>query len=158
MSTESVPAPGTPAAQRAQLRAQLDRLAYVLDELVHIPGTPVRVGLDAVIGLVPVVGDLLGMALGLWLVGQARSGGVPNDIQRKMLRNLVLETLVGFVPVVGDVFDVAYRANSRNRDLVATWLEQQEPMPPRRRPWRVWALLIVILALAAYSFRHLFAG
>ncbi len=125
-------------------------MAHWLDELVAIPGTRMSIGLDAVIGFVPVVGDLLGFALGLWMVGEARAGGAPPKLQGRMLRNLGLETLVGFVPLLGDLFDVAFRANSRNRALVEDWLDEQErvlqpPRPRRSLAWRLTATVLVLL-------------
>ncbi|MGB1558657.1 MAG: DUF4112 domain-containing protein [Oceanococcaceae bacterium] len=137
------------AQRRERLRRQLQVSAHWLDELVRIPGTRWTVGLDAVIGLVPFVGDLLGLLLGGWLVWAARQGGVPETVQRAMLRNLAIETVVGFVPVLGDVFDVAWRANVRNRELVEDWLRSHELPPPKpkshRARWLVAGLLLALL-------------
>lgn len=139
--------------RRERLRRHLQRSAYWLDEWFSIPGTRWTFGLDAIIGLVPVVGDIVGYLLGLWMVLEARAGGVPRPVLQRMLRNLGVEAVVGFVPVLGDVFDVAWRAHSRNRVLVEQWLDEQDGvlLTPRRRKWP-WVLLVLLLiALLAWA-------
>lgn len=140
---------------RLQVRRRLETQARVLDELVRIPGTPIKVGLDAVIGLVPVAGDLAGLALGLWMIWQARSAKAPRELVWKMLRNLGIETVIGAVPIAGDIFDVAWRANSRNRDLLVDWMDAVDapPEPPRRSAWSWWWLagLAVLAAVLIWT-------
>ncbi len=137
--------------RRERLRQHLRRSAYWLDERFTIPGTRWTFGLDAIIGLVPVVGDIAGYLLGVWMVLEARAGGVPRPVLQRMLRNLGIEAVAGLVPVVGDIFDVAWRAHSRNRVLVERWLDEQDGPPPgaerRRWPWLV-LLLLAIVAVA----------
>lgn len=138
-----------------RLREHLRATAHWMDELIAIPGTSWKLGLDAIMGFVPVVGDITGAVLGLWLVREARAGGVPIGVRRKMLKNLVMEMVLGFVPVLGDIFDVAFRANSRNRALVEDWLDQQDAPKvhaPRKAPrYAVWVLLLGgLLATVAY--------
>jgi hypothetical protein len=89
-----------------------------MDSAFVIPGTRVRAGLDAVLGLVPVVGDLASAAIGLFLVLQARELGASRWLQARMMGNLLVDTALGSVPLVGDVFDVAFKANLRNVQLL----------------------------------------
>jgi len=107
------------AAQRRQLaRQRIALLARLMDSAFVIPGTRVRAGLDAVLGLVPVVGDLASAAIGLFLVLQARELGASRWLQARMMSNLLVDTALGSVPLVGDVFDVAFKANLRNVQLL----------------------------------------
>ena len=138
--------------QQQQLRQRLDRLARVLDTAFRIPGTRIRFGADALIGLVPGVGDVAGLALGLWLIWQARGVQAPAPLQMKMLGNLGIETLLGIVPVLGDAFDVLWQANQRNRQLLINWMDEQARLQqkPPPRPWPlilVGGLLLALLLL-----------
>jgi hypothetical protein len=93
-------------------------LARLLDSAVRIPGTGITFGADSVFGLVPVVGDLAGAALSGYIVlASARLGAPPSTLMR-MLINIGIDTVVGSVPVLGDAFDVGWRANIRNAELL----------------------------------------
>jgi hypothetical protein len=93
---------------------RLDRLAWMLDSVWRIPGTNIRFGADAVMGLVPGLGDIAGAALSLYLINEARRLGAPASVITRMIGNVALDTVVGAVPVAGSVFDIAFRANRRN--------------------------------------------
>jgi hypothetical protein len=130
----------TPAS-RAERIARLDALASLLDTAILIPGTNVRFGLDALIGLVPGIGDIVTTGLSLYIVSEARALGAPRRLIWRMLANVALDGVVGAVPLAGDVFDVMWRANRRNMALLRSWLEQSERrgrgrveiIPPGRR-------------------------
>lgn len=98
--------------------ARLDALATLLDSLVKIPGTNVRIGLDALIGLVPVVGDIASQAVSGYLIWEARRLGASRLVIGRMIANSAVDTVVGAVPFLGDAFDVAFRANKRNVALL----------------------------------------
>lgn len=98
--------------------AQLAALANWLDSAVRIPGTRITLGFDALIGLVPVLGDTAGLVIGLWVVGRAHRIGVSNPTLLKMLANLAIDYALGAVPLIGDVFDVFWKANKRNVRLL----------------------------------------
>ena len=115
--------PRTPAT------ADIDRLAHVLDELIRVPGTRIRLGLDSILGLVPGGGDLLGGALSAWIV------------------NLLVDTIVGAVPVLGDLFDVAFKANRRNVELVQRYAAQPGEVQRGSRAVVVAVLLVLLAAL-----------
>lgn len=90
----------------------------MLDSAVAIPGTNIRVGVDSILGLIPVVGDLGGAALSGYIVlASARLGAPPSTLLR-MLINVAIDTVVGSVPVFGDMFDAGWRANMKNADLL----------------------------------------
>ncbi len=94
------------------------RLATLLDESVRLPVVNYRVGVDAIAGLVPVVGDLLAAAASLFIVFEAYRLGARRTTLARMLLNVGVDAAVGSVPVVGDLFDAAWKANVRNADLL----------------------------------------
>jgi hypothetical protein len=110
---------------REQRLARLDALAKLLDVAFIVPGTNVRYGIDGIIGLIPVVGDIITTAISLWIVREARALGAPWHLTVRMLGNVALDGVVGAVPVVGDAFDVMFRANIRNMRMLRHWLDRQ---------------------------------
>ena len=110
---------------REQRLARLDALAQLLDVAFIVPGTNVRYGIDGLIGLIPVLGDIITTAISLWLVREARALGAPWHLTMRMLGNVALDGVVGAVPLVGDAFDVMFRANVRNVKLLRRWMEKQ---------------------------------
>ena len=107
---------------RAERLARLDALATLLDTAFILPGTNVRFGFDAIIGLVPGIGDAITTAISLYIVHEARQLGAPLHVIMRMLANVVVDGFVGAVPVFGDAFDVMWRANRRNVRLLREWL------------------------------------
>jgi hypothetical protein len=110
---------------REQRLARFETLAKLLDVAFHLPGTKIRYGVDGVIRLIPVVGDLLATAFSLWLVREARALGAPWHVTARMLGNVAVDGVVGMVPLAGDAFDVLFRANMRNVRLLRRWLDKQ---------------------------------
>jgi Domain of unknown function (DUF4112) len=92
-------------------------VSRLLDELIAIPGTSQRVGLDPVVGLIPWVGDLVSAAIGLWLIAEAARFRIPNVVLMRMLLNTLVDLAVGTIPILGDLLDIVLRANSRNLAL-----------------------------------------
>ena len=113
------------ALTREQRFARLDALAKLLDVAFVLPGTNIRYGIDGLIGLVPVFGDILTTAVSLWIVREARSLGAPKHVLARMLGNVALDGVVGLVPFAGDAFDVMFRANVRNMRLLKKWMDKQ---------------------------------
>jgi hypothetical protein len=105
-------------------RARLGRLAWLLDSSIPIPGTSFSIGLDALIGLVPVAGDLVGVLLSGYIVREAAALGVSRSILARMALNVAVEGLVGMIPFAGDIFDAAFKANQRNVRLLNAFLDQ----------------------------------
>jgi hypothetical protein len=110
---------------REQRLARLDAVAKLLDIAFILPGTKIRYGIDGIIGLIPVVGDIIATALSLWLVREARALGAPWYVTARMLGNVAVQGVVGAVPVAGDAFDVLFRANMRNVRLLRRWMDKQ---------------------------------
>ena len=104
--------------------ARLRRLVRVWDEAVRVPGTRFAVGLDALVGLVPGLGDALGALVAGSVLVAALRAGVPAAVAVRMLLNIVFDACVGAIPVAGDVFDAAFRANARNVALFERWLAE----------------------------------
>ena len=110
---------------RGQRLKRLEAVATLLDIAFILPGTKIRYGVDGIIGLIPVVGDIIATALSLWVVREARALGAPWHLTARMLGNVAIQGVVGTVPVAGDAFDVLFRANMRNARLLRRWLERQ---------------------------------
>jgi len=106
-----------------QVRERLNWLAWLLDSSIPIPGTRLTIGVDALIGLFPVIGDAVGVVLSSYIVREAAALGAPRSILARMAFNVALEGLVGVIPLAGDVFDAAFKANQRNVRLLNAWLD-----------------------------------
>jgi hypothetical protein len=109
---------GLSRAERfAAAERRIGRVTHVLDELVSVPGTPIKVGLDPVIGVIPIAGDALAALVGIWVILEASRFGIPRVVLGRMVANLVLDLGIGAIPLIGDAYDVFFRSNSRNLDL-----------------------------------------
>jgi hypothetical protein len=132
---------------------RLGRLAWLLDSSIAIPGTGLSVGLDALIGLFPVVGDLIGVVLSAYILKEAHALGVGKSILARMAFNIVVEGVVGAVPVAGDLFDAAWKSNQRNVRLLYAW--EDRPRKEERAGWLfiagLLAGLLAVLAAACLS-------
>jgi hypothetical protein len=114
-----------PRSRRERV-ARMDALATLLDTAVVLPGTNIRFGLDALIGLVPGIGDTITTAMSLWIVHEAHQLGAPGHVIARMLGNVALDSVVGAVPLIGDAFDVMWRSNRRNMRLLQEWLDRED--------------------------------
>ena len=110
---------------RGERIARLDGLATLLDTAFVIPGTNIRFGIDAMMGLVPGIGDAITTAMSLYIVHEARQLGAPRHLIARMLANVALDGVVGAVPFLGDAFDVMWRANRRNMTLLRNYLDRE---------------------------------
>lgn len=123
------------------------RLAVLMDDLVRVPGTRIGVGLDALIGLVPGLGDLVGAGVSATIMADAVRARVPVPVLARMAWNVLLDALLGLVPFAGDLVDVAHRANLRNyRLLERAVAAHPDPGPPTLR-YLVAALALTVLPL-----------
>ena len=104
--------------------ARLKRLEHALDRQFSIAG--VQFGFDSVIGLVPIVGDLVSGAIGFYVISEAKRLGVSRWTKAQMYSNLGLDVAVGALPIVGDLFDVAFKSNTKNVRLLIADLEKRE--------------------------------
>jgi hypothetical protein len=122
-------------------------LARLLDSAIGIPGTNLRFGLDALIGLVPGVGDMAGAALSGYIVLVAARLGTPKPVLLRMLLNVGIDTVIGSVPLLGDLFDAGWRSNTRNTALLERYLES--PVEAKRGSVAVVAGVVALLVLLA---------
>jgi hypothetical protein len=114
------------ALSRRERIERLDTLANLLDTVLLIPGTNIRFGFDALIGLVPGIGDTITTLISLYIVHEARQLGAPSHLIARMLGNVAIDGIVGAVPLFGDAFDVFWRANRRNVKLLRDYLDATE--------------------------------
>ena len=104
---------------------RLDGLSRLLDTAFVIPGTGIRFGVDAIIGIIPGVGDWAGVALSSLILLEAARIGIPPALLARMIGNVVFEGVIGYVPIAGDVIDVFWRANRRNMALLREHLVRE---------------------------------
>lgn len=109
------------------VRQRVEALEGVLERAFTVPGTQFKVGLDAIIGLVPVVGDWVAGAMSAYLIWEARNLGMSKWQMARMSANAVFDTAVGMIPFAGDLFDLAFRSNSRNLRIIKRHLDRHHP-------------------------------
>lgn len=109
---------------REERLARLETLATIMDAAIVIPGTNIRIGADALIGLFPGIGDLVSAGVSGLIILEARRMGAPRRLIARMVGNVAIDALAGAVPLVGDLFDVAFRANLRNTQLLRRHFER----------------------------------
>lgn len=126
--------PFEPAAGRlsvgrdpASVRRRIEAMELLLERAVGLPGTRMRIGLDSILGLIPVVGDVITASMGAWLIWEAKNLGMSKLHLARMAGNVGFDTLVGMVPLAGDLFDLAFRSNTRNLRIVKRWLDKHHP-------------------------------
>lgn len=112
-------------ARHAAELAEIDRLATLLDSQWRIPGIGIRFGVDAVAGLLPVVGDAGSALVSAWLIARARNLGLPGHLLARMGANVAIDAIAGSVPLLGSVVDVFYKANRRNVRLIRDHLVRE---------------------------------
>lgn len=109
------------------VRRRLEAMEAVLERAFVVPGLNRRIGLDAIIGLVPVLGDVVTAAMGAWMVWEGRNLGMSKLHLARMAGNIGMDTAIGAIPLVGDIFDFAFRSNTRNLRIVKKWLDKHHP-------------------------------
>jgi len=133
---QSFDAPLYDEATRLRRIARLNGLARLMDTAIRVPGTSIRFGGDALIGLVPGVGDAGAALIGLYIVNEARRLGLPKRKLARMIANLGIDAAVGAVPVAGDLFDVYFKSHKRNIAIILDHFEMDrrdiKDVTPRR--------------------------
>jgi Domain of unknown function (DUF4112) len=109
------------------VRKRIEALEMLLERAFHIPGTKIPVGLDSVIGFVPVLGDIITAAMGAYMVWEARNLGMSKWQLTRMTANVGIDTVIGAIPVVGDAFDLIWRSNSKNLRIIKKHLDKHHP-------------------------------
>lgn len=135
------------ASSDAHTRLQrLRSLAWLLDNSIPLPGG-FRIGLDAIIGLVPGIGDAIGALVSVFIINEARTLGAPRSVLMRMSANVMIETLVGAIPFAGDLFDAGFKANARNIALLERY--HLDPVGSRRGSRLFVATFGIFLVLLA---------
>ena len=112
---------------RERLLARMERFAWAMDKAVRIPGTGIRLGADSILGLVPVVGDAAtGIAQAGLILTAHHHFGLPKTVLARMASNVALDLAVGAIPLLGDLFDVRFKANTRNVELLKRHLAARD--------------------------------
>ena len=111
----------------ASVRRRIEAMEAMLEGLFVIPGTSRRVGLDSLVGLVPVVGDIATAAMGAWIVWEARNLGMSKWQLTRMAANVGVDTLVGAIPFAGDIFDYLYKSNTKTLRIIHKHLDRHHP-------------------------------
>ncbi len=111
----------------ASVRRRLEAVEGVLERMFVVPGLNRPIGLDTILGLVPVLGDVITASMGAWLVWEARNLGMSKFQLVRMAANVGVDTALGAIPLVGDLFDFAFRSNSKNLRIVRRYLDKHHP-------------------------------
>ncbi len=109
----------------AKKLASLKRLAHWLDESIKIPGTESKIGIDGIIGLVPIIGDITTGGLSAYILYQATKFNIPKKTLLRMILNVTVDMGIGFVPILGDLFDFYWKANLANINLLISHMESE---------------------------------
>ena len=129
----------------------VERVSHLMDEQFRLPGTNFRFGLDPIINLIPVAGDLGGFAVSTALLLTMAKNGVSRKVLIKMTLNIVLDTLIGAIPIIGNIFDFAYKSNSRNIRLLKEHYEEGKHQGSGKGII-TWIIVILILLFAFIVF------
>ena len=160
MSKTASDLPETRSEERAhaeQVMSRLDTWATAMDTRFRIPFTPIRFGLDPIVGLIPGAGDVMGALLSAYIFGAALKNGMPKRKIGRMAANIGVEFVIGMVPILGTLFDVHWRANVKNVDLLREHMlpdmEIREPRKERGLRWRqlgLWLMFLLSAGLLYY--------
>lgn len=131
----------TRAIDRQSRLKSMERLANLMDTQFRIPGTDIRFGLDAIIGLIPGIGDLSTFAVSGFMILVMARNGASSYVLARMVLNVLIDTIIGSIPLIGDLFDVAFKANTRNIRLM------QEHYREGRHQGSAWKVIIPILII-----------
>ena len=159
--------PSNSDRERTIIVRRMRSLSTLLDNAIRVPGTSIGFGIDPSLGLIPGGGDILGGVLSIYIVFEAFKLGLPRETLITMVSNIALETITGTVPVFGDIFDVAWKANVKNVELLEDYVNSPE-LGEKADPWFVFLLLgglllliiliaIVGIAVLAFIFNRLSA-
>ncbi|MEM7780283.1 MAG: DUF4112 domain-containing protein [Pseudomonadota bacterium] len=111
----------------ASVRARVETMEMLLERSFRVPGTNVPVGLDALLGLVPIIGDIITTALGAYIVWEARNLGMSKWHLTRMGANVAFDAVLGAIPLVGDAADFVFRSNTRNLKIIRKYLDKHHP-------------------------------
>lgn len=118
---------GSMAHDHAAIRQRIEFLEKILERAWVLPGTNHRIGLDGLIGLIPIIGDVITTAMSVYLMFEARKLNISKWAMFKMGCNVAIDTVIGAIPLVGDAFDLAFRSNTRNLRIIKRHLDEYHP-------------------------------
>ena len=129
--------------QNEEKLLRLKLLSERLDNSIKIPGTNQKIGIDPIIGLIPILGDFIGVIFSTYIMYSGIKMGVSSKIVKKMATNLAIEFIMGSIPIIGDIFDALWKANKKNVELIEeATIENQENY---RLNYLIIASLIVLI-------------
>jgi len=131
----------TPSSSQRAIK-QLDSLAKLMDSQFRVPGTSMRFGLDAIVGLIPGAGDMTTFAISSYMLWMMARNGASGYVMARMVLNVVIDTAIGSIPLIGDIFDFAYKSNTRNMRLMH---EHYREGRHRGSAWKVIIPVIILL-------------
>ncbi len=131
---------------------RLNRVAWLLDNSIRVPGIDYRIGIDPLIGFVPGIGDAVGALLSLYIIAEAARAHLPLTLISRMVFNVAVETIVGVIPLAGDLFDLTWKANMKNARIVRDYAASPSAALARNRRmvWSVLAVLAFFMIAALY--------
>jgi hypothetical protein len=129
----------------APIDKHLERISFLLERAIRVPGTDIRIGLDPILGFfLPVVGDWVGGIVGVYVVLASIRHGLPKSVITRMVFNVAVDFMAGSVPVVGDLFDFAWKSNTKNLRLLNKYASGK-----RTSVWSDWAWVLILLGILA---------
>jgi hypothetical protein len=131
--------------------ARLRLITQIFDQAFTVPGTRWRFGLDALLGLVPGLGDIAGGLVAVYALRVARNLRAPAEIQLHMLTNIALDALVGMIPLLGDLFDFAFKAQTRNLALLERWVNSPQRQQRRSKRGLILIPLAIVIVFATLT-------
>ncbi|HET7324437.1 MAG TPA: DUF4112 domain-containing protein [Halococcus sp.] len=139
----------TESTQETDVPERLETLSYLLDDAISIPGTNYRIGIDPILGLVPVGGDALALVPSLYIVLEAAYMGLSTATIGRMLVNVFLDATIGSIPLIGTIFDAVWKANTRNLSLLRA--RARKPAPELDKRFLVVAILVIGISVLAFT-------
>ena len=129
---------------------RLKLLSERLDNSIKIPGTNQKIGIDAIVGIIPILGDFIGAIFSTYILYSGIKMGVSSKIVKKMATNIAIEFIIGSIPIIGDIFDALWKANKRNVELIEeATLENQENY---KLNYLIMASLIILILVLILVF------
>ncbi|MDY0212841.1 MAG: DUF4112 domain-containing protein [Desulfuromonadaceae bacterium] len=132
---------------REKTGKHLKRLAWFLDNSIPLPRTNYKIGVDALIGLIPGIGDGIGAVMSSYILGTAAQMGVPKKILLRMGYNIAVDSVIGLIPFVGDAFDMVWKSNLRNVQLLEAYMDN-----PREATISSRYFMLALIAVLAFVF------
>lgn len=139
----------TDPTRKTSVPERLETLSYLLDDAIPVPGTNYRIGIDPVLGIIPIGGDALALVPSLYIVLEAAYMGLSTATIGRMLVNVLLDATIGSIPLIGTIFDAVWKANTRNLSLLRT--RARKPAPELDTRFLVIAILAVGISVLIFT-------